>query len=552
MSRITLDIELIDDVVLPRNIATSGTADTHDFIPGSVLLGVFAGRCYCQADQFSGDGAAYEALGDLFQSGRVRFQDALPLDDKGMPCVPMPLSIHRPKAIVGNAKAGYDLSVEARPDGIQLTQMRSGYLAQLCADGNALDARNRRFHSDVLRPGTSYMMRTAINEKTGRAREAQLFGYASLAAGQKFRCAIDFDDNDQLRKHVDTMLGLLFGKSDIARIRVGRSRNAEYGRASISRSEAATLESQATGRSSCRLLLLSDLAAFDQFGLPTFAPAPQDLGLSDGVTFDDAKCFVRFRSYAPYNAALGKREPERHVIERGSVLTLHGVTDADHALLRSGLGAYRQQGLGQVLMLDDETPLINPAPADNQENQIEQGAAPVLPAVNLQDGSDQQADATFLAWLGQVAGAHRTVDIELIDNLVSRWDDAYRSARTIFGASDDVFIGPTRRQWALIRSEARKNPKFDHLRQVLFDAENAICGESDVDWSLKTAVKAGPEGSGAMLRMRDILRQQFDKLAEKKNPADHLVALCAEIEREIEQGGFRERTPQALGEEVHS
>ncbi len=550
MSRITLDIELIDDVVLPRNIATSGTADTHDFIPGSVLLGVFAGRCYRQADQFSGDGAPYEALGDLFQSGRVRFQDALPLDDKDMPCVPMPLSIHRPKAIVGNAKAGYDLSVEARPDGIQLTQMRSGYLAQLCADGNAVDARTRYFQSDVLQPSTSYMMRTAINEKTGRAREAQLFGYASLAAGQKFRCAIDFDDNEKLRKHVDTMLGLLFGKADVARIRVGRSKNAEYGRARISRSEARTLESQATGRSSCRLLLLSDLAAFDQFGQPTFAPTPQDLGLSDGVTFDDAKCFVRFRSYAPYNAALGKREPERHVIERGSVLTVHGVTDSDYELISSGLGAYRQQGSGQVLVFDDETPLINSASADRQENQIEQGAAAVLAAVAVQDGVDQQADVTFLAWLGQLAGAHRTVDIELIDNLVTQWSGAYLSARTIFGASDDDFIGPTRRQWALIRSEARENPDLDHLRQVLFDAGNAICGERDTDWSLKTALKAGPEGSGAMLRMRDILRQQFDKLAEQKNPADHLVALCAEIERAIEQGGFGQRTKQASGEEV--
>ena len=552
MSRITLDIELIDDVVLPRNIATSGAADTHDFIPGSVLLGVFAGRCYGAADKFGDSHDAYGVLSDLFQSGKVRFLDALPLDDRHQPCVPVPLSMHRPKAITGDAKPAYDLSVEARPEGVQLVQMRSGYL--LRADGAARNSGEASgyFDAGVVQPSTSYMMRTAINEKTGRAREAQLFGYASLSAGQKFRGAIDFDDDDQLRKQVDTMLGLLFDKDNTARIRVGRSKKAEYGRARLVRSQDTGSVDKVAQQSSCRVVLVSDLAAFDQFGQPTFAPTPQELGLSDAVTFEDAKCFVCFRSYAPYNAALGKREPERHVIERGSVLTFKGLTDADHELMSSGLGAYRQQGLGQVLVCDDKTPLVNTVAADKREDQVEHDLAQAMTGAAVQDVADSEADTTFLMWLDQIAGGNRLVDIDFIDGLVAEWGKAYPSARTIFGASDDVLIGPTRRQWSRIRSEARKNPKLDHLRQVLFDADNAICGESDTDWSLKTALRSGSDGSGAMLRMRDILRQQFDEIAQKDNPADHLVALCAEMEREIEQGGFRQKTPRKTGEEVPS
>jgi hypothetical protein len=552
VNRITLDIELIDDVVLPRNIATSGTADTHDFIPGSVLLGIFAGRGYRAADQFAADHVAYEILADLFQSGRVRFQDALPVDEESRTCVPVPLSLHRPKAKNTDAKGLYDLSVEGRPDGVQLSQMRSGYLRKVSSSAGDDGGFPGCFRAEILQPNTSYMMRTAINEKTGRAREAQLFGYASLSAGQKFRGAIEFDDDSALGEQVELLLGLLFGSGNSARIRIGRSKNAEYGRARVVKSELISEDIVGENAHACRLLLLSDLAAFDQFGQPTFTPTPQDLGLSSGVTFDDTKCFVRFRSYAPYNAALGKREPERHVIERGSVLTLSGLNDADHILMKSGLGTFRQHGLGQVLVLDCATPMVQIGALEASQSSAESLPEMISPAIGGQQGSDAEPRDPFLMWLEQIAGGKHAVNIDLIDELVREWQGAYKSAHTIFGAGQGTFIGPTRHQWSRIRTEARNNPNFDHLVQALFDGANAICRDQDTDWSLKTALKAGADGQGAMLRMRDILRSQFDRLAQeaKSNPADHLVALCAEIEREIERNGLGLSAKQELAEEV--
>ena len=69
--------------------------------------------------------------------------------------------------------------------------------------------------------GLTYRMKTAIDRTARRSAEGKLFGYEALPAGSIFRCRVQGDRQEDLER-VNRWIG---GQ----RLRLGRSRSAEYG-----------------------------------------------------------------------------------------------------------------------------------------------------------------------------------------------------------------------------------------------------------------------------------------------------------------------------------
>jgi len=320
-----LGMETLGPVMATSASATVGQPRSLDYLPGSQLLGAVAG-------------ALYRELGDradgLLQTGRVRFGDGMPVRDIGSAPIPMPLSFHHPKgdAAVGAWRNAIVEGVEGQP-----VQLRGGFL-----DGAAEDPRVAvRFESSE---------RTALQQ--GVARDGFLYSLHALSAGQRFLARIQVDgsvDPDL----ADRVLGALEGE-----LRLGRSRSAEFGRVRaewVPTPQLVPVDEGAMAEGRVAILAGSDWCLSDpETGCPSFELRPEMVGLEpDAFTVLPERCFVRTRSYSPFNSFRGRPDHQRWGVSRGSVVTvrlgsvsLEGLRGA----FEEGVGVHRRDGLGVALV----------------------------------------------------------------------------------------------------------------------------------------------------------------------------------------------------------
>ena len=328
-----LTFELLSDVAFTASNASIGRHETLRYIPGSAVLGACAQALYHDLSP--------ELAGRIFHSDSVRFGCARPVMGNVV-TVPVPLSYHCPK----NGSSWQRLASDLDAIGPDVTNLaaadRTPELKQLRTP-DFLDAGLRRY-----RPLTGFSMRTAIGDE-GRVRDGYLFSIEALSAGQVFRSWLHADRDDDL----DRLVTALGGRD----IRLGRSRNTEFGLARVVAETGPCADGQELGSGQVRqvaLLLLSDLCLRDTLGHPTVVPTSRHVGLPDGWRLDVARTFAGTRSYSPFNAKRRRHDHERHVLSMGSVLVFAGETEVDlnelRASLAGGIGMHRNEGLGQVLV----------------------------------------------------------------------------------------------------------------------------------------------------------------------------------------------------------
>ncbi len=400
-------IELVDPLITTASSATATVPEALPFIPGAMLLGAAAAAGY-------GGGMAQETAFALFHSGRVRFDDALPVDNSGRVGLPAPFSLHFPKGthpLEGDVLKDFS-AAEPLPG---YEQLRDRALAAGPAEV-------------TVRIGGT--MRTAIDPATGRAADSQLFGYQFLKPGQRFWAGIEAEDQASL----DAAMECLLGKGQVeAELILGRARSGEFGRVRLSRCEAPEMSPGSTGSPTTRWLwLLSDLWATGPKGLPTLRP---DSAFFGGGNIDWSRSFTRSRRYSPFNAKWQARAPERVLIQRGSVIVIQNSPLAP-GLWRLGLG--QEQGLGRMLVLD-QPPLEMLKASD--------AAMPELSALHEPDSrenADSDAPPPLITWLKRQANV---VNIDVSDDL-KKLKGHYETAERIHGER----VGPTPSQWGSIRS----------------------------------------------------------------------------------------------------
>ncbi len=326
MTRLDLEIMLLDDVVLPRESGSVGGAGTLDTIPGAALLGAAAGALY-KADP----GAALKIL----HHGGVRFGDGLPIGPDEQPGLPAPRSLMHAKG----ARPGHgSVHNKAR----RATGTESETATEALRRGRVADER-------YWEVDTATTMRTAIGPD-GRAHEGLLYGYEALSAGQRFRASLRAEDPALLA----AAWAALQAQDGV--IRVGRSRSAEFGRAQLREIPPLDPPVLAAPAELGRVVVLcvTDLCLYDaETGQPTFEPAGAAFGLS-GWRLDPNRSAIQTRRYSPYNAHRRRHDLERQVIAAGSVLVFEGKETVDLAAARVvcavGVGEHTGAGLGEVLL----------------------------------------------------------------------------------------------------------------------------------------------------------------------------------------------------------
>lgn len=367
MSTQWIEIELTADVIISRNAATEGGHSCLDYIPGSALYGTLLGGLPKNS---------YSAP-DLLAGNKLICGNAYPCHENSR-STPVPFSYHRAKTEDDALIDGLAFGRKTSADPSTCKQMRSGFVT-LSAQATLVNSRK------------DYRMKTARDRnKFGSAKENALFGFESLSARQIFLAPVTAED-----ALLDASLP---AKGETCRVRIGRSRSAEYSTALLRRIEAPeALPPSPQTEGKLIVYCHSDLCLTDPHGQPTLDPQAGLTGekqlLGGGAQYRPEQSFLRTRFYWPWNHFYNSPDRGRSVIEAGSVLVFEGASVPGESIQHIGL--FRSEGLGEIWLNPDF--VVKPAqtlnkPSENDSKESVQAEPPDAPIIQLLQNRTQAAE----------------------------------------------------------------------------------------------------------------------------------------------------------------
>ena len=319
---------LLSDVILNQKAATEGPNQTLDFIPGSCFLGIVAS----QYEQFEGEGTAME----IFHSGKVRFGDAHP--SKGnVRGLKIPASMFYPKL----GKASEKFYIHHAVPNLDSDEMKKKQLKQ-CRNGFYTFVDNK---AKEIITETNFAIKSAYDREKRRSKDEQMYGYESLQKGLELYFEVEVENDDLAKKIKDALVG-----NDK---RVGRSRTAQYGLVKIEEFDYADVPSGKPANDLLTVYADGRLIFLDDYGLPTFQPSAEQLGLPKDAKILWDKSQIRTFQYAPWNYKRQCFDADRCGIEKGSVLVADVSKCGDLNLQSKYIGSYNNEGFGKVIYNSD-------------------------------------------------------------------------------------------------------------------------------------------------------------------------------------------------------
>ncbi|MFY8299507.1 RAMP superfamily CRISPR-associated protein [Pseudoalteromonas sp. SS15] len=448
-----------DPIIVSQNNATT-SHECLDYIPGSALLGAIAARLYKDLSE--------QQSWEIFHSGAVKFGPSYPIVDNNQ-ALPTPASWHFVKGqnpIEANKLNKTVISNHAhsdflREEGQQYKQCRAGYITGL---GNSASVQ-KTVHT-----------KTAIDEQSGIAKESSLFSYSAIAEEQLFLGWIESESDEYL----DLIKTALSGP-----ITIGRSRNTEFGRVTITPID--LVEPKETNQCSDKLVIwcLSDCQVLNQNGLASFTPELTQLVPGAQGTLDNTRSFIRTLNISRFNQKRQGLDSEQMLISKGSVLVYNlstPLTDEQLSNLQhQGLGINQQQGLGWIKVNPqwamqnsfDDRPLFNSASLPNaytsKQTQVENPKTSLTNWLNNKIQAEQSAE-----------------DIKKKSKqLLTCIAEAYQHARKYNHIGKHLQVGPSKTQWRRI-DELLKDNRAD-WQALLFNPPHHICNPNtdELGWGIE-------------------------------------------------------------------
>ena len=462
MTKYYFKCTFLSDVVLHASSNTEGKIERLDYIPGSNFLGMVA-RNY---EDFGADAK------QIFHDGAVLFGDASLLIEDEMGYA-VPFSWFAPKkyalkeAIKENeiyndhflTTAAYDAHIA---QGTQLKQQRNGYITA-------------SYKSAALRH--TYTQKSAYDKSKRRSKKSQMFGYHALPKGTEWLFGVEMDDGIS-EKRRDQIITLLTSARSL-----GKSRSAEYGQIRIEQIDspaAMVAQGQHTipieGKHYIFLYAASRLALTDAYGINSYRPTAQTLGIDDAsAAIDWERSQVRVGRYTPYVGARANFDPERLVVERGSVIAVAVPQNFDvrryTAEAEKGVGLYLSEGLGRVL--------VNPAFVTTEKPSQERQDTDQPNENTNSTASETSQESSLKQWLTQQQNREQQQYA-----LLSRVKQFIK---------DNPDVRDKKSQWGQIRSLCNNAESDSAIFNALFGEETVnnhpkgflLHGKAKEKWSVK-------------------------------------------------------------------
>lgn len=379
--QLPLTIELLSPVLIARTVGDENMVGSEDYIPGSVLLGAFAGMHIKKYGDVMDTPKKFSEFAELFLSDSIRFLNGYPQielqkEDKKVEIrsLPIPLSIQYGKEKDASAVEKLFKCRNEKQDDCQdwelvtfedllkksdeknaapASKYKSGY-CMISANETKLQFRKKT----VAKQYQIHHERT--NQRVGRSADAEIYNYESIMPNQTFKALI-LGSQNQL-EHLKSLL-----ETNTTSVRLGRSKHTQYGHTTVTADEISEFKTEAETLSVSKLLgvnrlilsCISDLVVprdTRKINLEVIVSlVAQRLGLNADL-LSCVNAFFKTDMVEKYNATWKTRTSAQPCFVKGScfVLELNGSLDAWKEKLaeiqRDGLGARRNEGYGRVLV----------------------------------------------------------------------------------------------------------------------------------------------------------------------------------------------------------
>lgn len=439
--------KLLSDIVMTQKSATEGHHRTLDFIPGNNFLGIVARSVYNDKE------IDEEVKVSLFHNGDVRYGDAHPMIDNNR-TLRVAASLFYPKlSNISKEAYVYYLIPDIKSDEMrkkQLKQCRNGFYM--------MDEQNAK----PVELKTKYSIKSAYDKAKRRSEDEKMYGYQALPKGLIFCFQVDA---------ANEYFADIVKKSLVGIKNVGRSKTAEYGLVEISVLDKPYNQPSSrdgvmsiNGEGYVAVYADSRLIFFDEYGMPTLQPTPQQLGVENGIEVDWSKSQIRTFQYAPYNSKRAQYDYDRYGIEKGSVFVVR--TDSFSVPSDVVIGSYQNEGFGKVIY----NPNFLKADCKGRSCMkfMEKDNTDISEYSSEINMNEKDIDVVLLSFLRSKC-MHSEMNEELFESVNSFVDKYSYLFKDVEFAS----------QWGTIRKEASRilkdntiNDKVKNLNELLFDKKN--------------------------------------------------------------------------------
>ncbi len=521
MKMLKFKCTLLSDVILNQKAATEGPNQTLDFIPGSCFLGIVASELYpTDKDKAKDDYAQRMSQAmKIFHSGKVRFGDAHPSKD-GFRALKIPASMFYPKLkkITDGEIYIHHLIPNLEDDTLkkkQLKQCRNGFYA--FTDNKA---------AEEVKTKTNFAIKSAYDREKRRSEDNKMYGYESLQKGLDLFFEVQVD-SDELATDIKNALT---GKK-----RVGRSRTAQYGLVEIKPFEYSEIASGESQNNVVTVYADGRLIFLDKYGLPTFRPTEEQLGLPKEAKILWEKSQIRTFQYAPWNYKRQCFDTDRCGIEKGSVFVVDVSNCGNLDLKSQYVGSYNNEGFGKVIynpefLNADENGVAScqVEKQDDTENKPTEDEETRVRRIKKEIADLKNSDVDICRYLADCK--QDELEQQIIYKMVNEFvQDEQRGG--LFTNKGEKFAS----QWGNIRSLSMQYDSFDRLSYELFGIRKDEKGKVVVDESNGYLTHGVAKEKWENKRI-DVVKSFFDSIKKQdleKRISEAMVNLAAEMAKEM-------------------
>jgi len=337
-------------IILSESGGISFLSNTKDFIPGSVIRGMFSKK-FIEAKALGSKAHDNQEFVSLFLTNNVSYGNAyIATRDNQLGFKenwPLPLSLQHDK---DDENQVIDLLLESRGErNIEQTKPFNKYGR---IEGDKL------FLEDVKKQLFFHHQR---NRATGAPKEGLFFNYESLSPGQTFMGDIRFQDDTSADK-ADKFARLF---KECKTFFIGRSRNSQYGRINLELTDLKSWEQpeiKFIDDSRLVLTFVSDAIIVDEYGqfCTDLTSVESYLQKKSGITnIKVEKAFLRIKEIENYVSIWKLRRPTDVSLKAGSCLLIKAEGDDNNKNIVKdflnnqsflGLGERRIEGFGRYLL----------------------------------------------------------------------------------------------------------------------------------------------------------------------------------------------------------
>lgn len=433
MTKLNFICTFKSDIVLHSSSNTEGKVDKFDYIAGSNFLGMVA-RNY---KKFGAD--AFE----VFHSGAVRFGDAHILVDNQK-------TLHIPFSWMLEKDASLKDAIDKKKEQKLYNDhfITEDMYKQFIKDKKQPKQQRQGFitvYGQLGEYSHDYKQKSSYDKKNRRSKDNKMFGYYALPKDTKWAFSVEIES--------DVINIELIKKTLLESTRLGKSRSAEYGhicieedtqtRASFEQDfSPIKIRDKKDEKDTWYIFLYaqSRLALTDKYGVNSYQPTLESLGLESG-TIAWKKSQIRTNRYTPYVSIRNNRDPERLIIEKGSIIAVEVDVNFDVKAygqkIEKGLGLYLSEGHGRVLInptfLTTQQPKFKEA-SQFDSNKVSKNYGTINSWLQEQQDEEEKAYKVLMNVKEFIKNNHND-----ITNKKSQWGQI-RSRCSMSQSNEDIYI----------------------------------------------------------------------------------------------------------------